>query len=205
MVVVDAFVSCDVSARASIRPSKAPSSLAPGLLGFCRKNSGQSQKSVFSSITFRLSTFVLAHTRVQHFLGSSTVKLPSILTGSGVCLLTQQYVRQQACACNDTLSGVLRQYHLPLAYHTLPKDTKLGVRLRRARRNRPDTTKLPPLVVGWIATWCHLSSVKCGFVHPSEKTLPRWRVGTNNNCFIAVESRQTFEICTTKIRSTFLV
>ena len=203
-MAVDAFVSCEVSARASIRPSKAPSSLAPGLLGFCRKNSGQSQKSVFSS-SLSGSRLLFSRTRVQHFLGSSTVKLPSILTGSGVCLPTQQYVRQQACACNDTLSGVLRQYHLPLACHTLPKDTKLGLRLRRAWRNRPDTTKLPPLVVGWTSTWCHLSSVKCGFVHSSERTLPRWRVGTNNNCFIAVESRQTFEICTTKIRSTFLV
>ena len=185
-MVVGAFVSCEVSTRASIRPSKAPSSLAPGLHGFCRKNSGQSQKSAFSSITFRLSTSALAHkgSTLSWLVDGRATLHPHRIW----CLLTQQYVRQHACACKDTLSGVSRQYHLPLACHTLPKDTKLGARERRTWRNRPDTTKLPPLV-GRAASWCHLSSVKCGCVHPPERTPPRRRVGTHNNCFIAARSR----------------
>ena len=167
-MVVNALVSFEVSTRASTRPSKAPSSFAPGLLGFCRKKSGHSQKSALSSNTFRLSTFILAHkgsTLSWLVDGRATPHLQRIWF-----LLTQQYVQHHAYACNDTLSGVSRQYHLPLACHALPKDHRQIGRSGEAHLAKcPDTTKLPPLA-GWAASWCHLSSVKYGFVQPSERT-----------------------------------
>ena len=59
------------------------------------------------------------------------------------CLLTEQYVQHQVCACFGTLSRFPRQHYLPLARpHALQEYHIVYDQERRTRRNRPGTNKL---------------------------------------------------------------
>ena len=140
-----------MSCEASIRPSKAPSSLgkrprnissSPLQVGSRGKKSGRSQKSaLLSPKSSRFSPLILAH---------KVSALPWLVDGRATphhrLVLTQSNSTcNNTCASCGTLPGSLRQSHLPLAYHTLPKDTTL-VFGRGTWCHHPDTTKLPTLV-----------------------------------------------------------
>ena len=189
-----------MSCEASIRPSKAPSSLgkrprnissSPLQVGSRRKKSGRSQKSaLLSPKSSRFSPLILAH---------KVSALPWLVDGRATphhrLVLTQSNSTcNNTCASCGTLPGSLRQSHLPLAYHTLPKDTTLvfgrgapGVttqtqpncqRLSIDGLNRVDR-HLMPLVEG-----------KSGFT-PAGKTLPTHarRPSFGHVCMVITYSR----------------
>ena len=119
-MVKEAFMGCEAGARASIRPPKALSSFGkhPGNLARLplqldsrREKYGGIQKSTSSSKTSRFSPVVLAHK------GSA---LPWLVDDQA-----NLHPRRIWCSNSSTrtLSGFLRQYPLPLACRTLPKDT----------------------------------------------------------------------------------
>ena len=126
-------MSCEAGARVSIRQSKVPSSLGKHPRNLARsalqvrsrrKNCGHSKKQ----LSFQKppgSRLRFSRTRVQHFLGSLTIELPSILAKSG------------AYSPNSTRKSTLTRTAAPyqasrdsitchLACQWLPKDTTLA-------------------------------------------------------------------------------
>ena len=140
-------MSCEAGARASIHLSKAPSSLGKRPRNLARSPlQVGSRRKKFNPHNARFSPLILA------YKGSAPTPLvrgrssysPS---SSNLACTHQQTICAVTCLCelrhplelSATISPASRVPHAPEGHH-------IGVMARRTGRNRPDTTKLPPLV-----------------------------------------------------------
>ena len=170
------MMSCEAGARASIRPSEAPSSLG--------KRAG-----ILPVRGSKLALVVgrnLAVVRNQPFLQKNCRFSPTTNCCSALSWFVddratpKDQIQRYACACCGTLLLILiidfpRQYHLPIysmACHTLPKDSTHGRSgdsdLVKAFRHNQASTACPPIgCVGRTTSWCQL--------HPPDDPRPETR------------------------------
>ena len=146
-------MSCLIGAQASICPPKAPSSFEKHPRNVSRpplqvgSRSGRSQKSAFSPKTSRFLPLILAHEGSasltpprSSYLLSSPNRVLTYTTAVRAATRRLRLLLHPIRLSTTTVSSVARVLHATEGHYII------GVRERCTWRNRPDTTKLPPLV-----------------------------------------------------------